>query len=137
MSLLAETAALLGDTGSASVLYRLLLPWSALNVVDQAEGIRGSLSRYLGILATTTKRWEEAGPHFEQAVAMNERMGARPWLAHTYSDYARLLLARDEPGDRGHALELTGRALEGYRELGMDSFAAGAAQLERQLAAAR
>jgi DNA-binding SARP family transcriptional activator len=136
MSLLAETSALLDDTDSASVLYRLLAPWAALNVVDQAEGIRGSLSRYLGILAATTKRWEEAGPHFEEAVVMNERMGARPWLAHTHSDYARLLLARDEPGDRGQALELAGRALEGYRSLGMDSFAAEAARLERKLVAA-
>jgi len=24
---------------------------------------------------------------------MNERMGARPWLAHTKEDYARLLFA--------------------------------------------
>jgi DNA-binding SARP family transcriptional activator len=136
MSLLAETSALLGGTDSASVLYRLLVPWATLNVADVGEGIRGSVSRYLGILATMTKSWVEAELHFEAALAMNERMGARPWLAHTHSDYARMLIARDKPADRGRALELAGRALEAYRSLGMDSFAAEAARLERELAAA-
>jgi eukaryotic-like serine/threonine-protein kinase len=136
MSLLAETSVLLGDTDSAFVLYRLLVPWATLNVADVGEGIRGSVARYLGILATMTKSWVEAERHFEAALAMNARMGARPWLAHTHSDYARMLIARDEPGDRGRARELAGRALEAYRSLGMDSFAAEAARLERELAAA-
>jgi tetratricopeptide (TPR) repeat protein len=136
MSLLAETSALLGDTDSASVLYRLLVPWATLNVADVGEGIRGSVARYLGILATMTKSWPEAELHFDAALAMNERMGARPWLAHTQGDYARMLIARDEPGDRGRALRLAGRALEAYRSLGMDSFAAQAARVERELAAA-
>jgi hypothetical protein len=136
MSLLAETSALLGDTDSASVLYRLLVPWATLNVADVGEGIRGSVSRYLGILATMRKSWVEAEQHFEAAIAMNERMGARPWLAHTHSDFARMMVARDEPRDRRRALEVAARALEAYRSLGMDSFAAEAARLERELAAA-
>jgi len=53
MSLLAEAAVVVGDADAAPILYRLLLPWAALNVVDQAEGIRGSLSRYLGMLAAS------------------------------------------------------------------------------------
>jgi hypothetical protein len=136
MSLLAETSALLGDTDSASVLYRLLVPWATLNVADVGEGIRGSVARYLGILATMTKSWPEAELHFETALAMNERMGALPWLTHTRSDYARMLIGREEPGDGRRALQLAGRALEAYRSLGMDSFAAEAARLERELAAA-
>ena len=31
---------------------------------------------------------------------MNARMGARPWLARTQDDFARMLLARGGPGDR-------------------------------------
>ncbi len=101
MSLLAETAGLLSDADSAALLYDLLVPWAEFNVVDVAEGMRGSVARYLGIAATTTKRWDEAELHFEDALSMNAGMGARPWLAHTQADYARMLLARDGPGDRG------------------------------------
>jgi DNA-binding SARP family transcriptional activator len=133
MSLLAETAALLGDTDSAATLYRLLLPWKALNAVDQAEGIRGSVARYLGLLATTTERWDEAELHFENALAMNERMGAHPWLAHTGHDFARMLYARNSRGDRERAQALLDSALGTYRELGMDDYAAAAAALAEEV----
>src|SRR5581483_2498801 len=51
MSLLAETAVLLGETETARGLYHVLEPWSELNVVDMGEGIRGAVARYLGMLA--------------------------------------------------------------------------------------
>ena len=121
MSLLAETAALLSDTDSAAVLYRLLAPWAAFNAADWPEAIRGSASRYLGILAATRRRWDEAGVHFEDAVAMNARMGARPWLAHTQHDYARMLLARARTHDRESARDRLDQALVTYRELGMET----------------
>jgi DNA-binding SARP family transcriptional activator len=126
MSLLAETAALLGDTDAAAVLYGLCLPWAGRNVVDQAEGIRGSLERYLGLLAMTGKRWDDAELHFEHALTMNARMGARPWLAYTAHDYARMLRARNGRGDRERAQELLENALAIYRDLGMDTSTAGA-----------
>jgi DNA-binding SARP family transcriptional activator len=126
MSFLAETAASLADTESAAALYDLLAPWAGHNAVDVAEGVRGSVSRYLGLLAAAMGRWSEAVSHFEDGLAMNERMGARPWLAHTETDYARMLLARNEPGDATQAAELLGRALATYRELGMDAYAARA-----------
>ncbi len=129
MSLLAETSALLGDPDSAAVLYRLLLPWATFNAAEHPEGMRGSISRYLGLLATTTERCDDAAQHFEYALQTNERMGARPWLAHTQHDYAQLLLARDNAGDHRRALELNRHALATYRELGMDSWAEKASQL--------
>ena len=127
MSLLAETCARLNDTASAPVLYRLLRPWAAFNAADPYEGIRGSVSRYLGLLATRMGRWSDAAQHFEDAVAGNARMGLRPWLAYTQHDYARMLLARDEPGDRERAEKLSDSALATYRALGMQSDAASAA----------
>jgi pentatricopeptide repeat protein len=86
MSLLAETCALLGDSVAASVLDRLLFPYAALNAVDVSEGFTGSVSRSLGLLAATTSRWDAAERHFEDALAMNERMDTRPWLARTQHD---------------------------------------------------
>jgi DNA-binding SARP family transcriptional activator/class 3 adenylate cyclase/tetratricopeptide (TPR) repeat protein len=135
MSFLAETVASLGDRDVAAILYRLLLPWAALNAVDQAEGIRGSVARYLALLATTTERWDEAERHFEDALAMNARMGARPWLAHTANDYARTLHARNTRGDRERAQALLDSALGTYRELGMDSYAAAATALAEEVGA--
>jgi tetratricopeptide (TPR) repeat protein len=119
MSLLAETCALVDDTVSAPFLYRLLLPWAAFNAANPFEAMRGSVSRYLGLLATTMGRWSEAAQHFEHALEMNERMGARPWLALTASDYGRMLLERRAPGDRRRADELLGGAREITDEIGM------------------
>jgi len=138
MSFLAETSATLVDTESAAVLYELLAPWAGLNAVDVAEGFRGSVSRYLGLLTAALGRWSEAASHFEDGMAMNERMGARPWLAHTQEDYARMLLGRDSPGEAERARELVEQALATYRELGMESYAARASALaERAAVSAR
>jgi DNA-binding SARP family transcriptional activator len=126
MSLLGETSALLRHRDSATVIYRLLVPWAHLNVADVGEGIRGSVARYLGMLATTLEGWSDAELHFETALALNASMDARPWLAHTASDYACMLRARNGRGDRERADELLQSALRTYRELGMDTWAAAA-----------
>jgi hypothetical protein len=119
MSLLAETSALMDDTDSAPIIYGLLLPWATFNAADYLEGIRGSVSRYLGLLATTITRWNEAAQHFEHALEMNAMMGARPWLAHTQNDYACMLLARRASGDQHKAQLLLSQAVAAYRKLGM------------------
>jgi hypothetical protein len=50
---------------------------------------------------------------------MNARMDARTWLAHTQQQYATMLLARNNSGDREKAIELLDAALATTRELGM------------------
>jgi DNA-binding NarL/FixJ family response regulator len=64
-------------------------------------------------------RWRAAAQHFEDALAMNARMGARPWLAHTQHEYAQMLLARNQTGDHEQAEALLDQALMTARELGM------------------
>jgi hypothetical protein len=132
MSLLAETSRLLGDSDSAAVLYRLLVPWAAFSAADHPEGFRGSVFRYLGLLAATTKSLDAAERHFEDGLAANAKMGARPWRAHTACDYARMLHARNGGGDRERARALLDEALDTYRELAMDTCAAAAAALARE-----
>jgi eukaryotic-like serine/threonine-protein kinase len=127
MSLLAETAALAGDVGSAADLYVRLGPWAALNTVDQAEGCRGSTARYLGLLASLLERFDEAERHFEAALAMNERMGLRPWVARSEEDFAGVLLRRGGPGDAEKADALLSAALATYTDLGMTSHRAAPA----------
>ena len=122
--LLAETCAILGDTRPAAPLYELLLPYGPLNTVAVPELALGSTSQALGILATLLGRFDNAARHFEEALQMNERMGARPWLAHTQEDHARMLLRRNDQGDRERAEKLLSRAQATYQELGMQGDAA-------------
>ena len=120
MALLAETAALLGDRACAAVLYDLLAPYAERCVVfGYGLACWGSVSRHLGLLATTLSRWEEATGHFERALIVNRGMGARPWVAHVEHDYAVMLLARAAAGDRERAFDLVTRALDTAQELGM------------------
>jgi hypothetical protein len=123
MSLLAEVAVALNEPRYARVLYRLLAPWASLNTADFPETMRGSVSRYLGLLAMTLGHPDDAETHYRQAVTMNTEMGARPWLAHTQLDYARLLLHRNAPGDGEHAHRLLNAATSTFNELGMKTWA--------------
>jgi tetratricopeptide (TPR) repeat protein len=76
-----------------------------------------------------TGRYDDARRHFEDALAMNQRLGARPWLAHTQNDYAQMLLAHGAAGDRPRAEELQDQALATYRELGIASYPATTSML--------
>ena len=127
--LLAETCAILGDTGLAAPLYGLLLPYGSLNAVAVPELALDSSSRPLGMLATLLGRFDDAARHFEEALRMNERMGARPWLAHTQEAHARMLLRRSARGDQERAEKLLSRAQSTYHELGMQGDEAKAAAL--------
>ena len=125
---LTETCAFLHDAQRAATLYELLLPYAERTVVvGYAHTCYGSASRHLGLMAATMSRWEEAAQHFEDAIEVNTRLGARPYLAHTQEDYARMLIDRaqtgarpgDGPGDRDKAFRLLTEAIARYRKIGM------------------
>src|SRR6476661_11046163 len=99
ITFLVEVCAALGDRDRAEVLYRLLSPYAGYAVVASEWASFGAASRFLGQLAATMGRWQEAESHFGQALAMNAAMGAKPWLAHTQFQFAHMLLARCAPGD--------------------------------------
>jgi tetratricopeptide (TPR) repeat protein len=130
MTLLAETAATVHDTGAAIVLYQLLKPWGRLNAADHPEGMRGSVSRYLGLLATTLERLDQAAAHYEAALTMNTNMGARPWLAHTQNDYAQILSDAVSSRDRQRANQLREAARSTCSELGISLHATTVPQRE-------
>jgi hypothetical protein len=85
------------------------------------EGVRGAMTRYLGLLASTESRWDDASRHFEDALAMNGRMGAWSWLAYTKCDYAAMLVSRAAPGDDERANALMKEAAHTAQELGLDA----------------
>ena len=132
LCVLAEVAARLHDHDRASILYEQLGPYSQLNPLASGEIAAGSVARYLGMLASTTGRWNDAARHFDDALEANERMGARPWLAHTQEDYAHMLIARNAHGDSERAHELLETALATYSELGMHSDTATVSALAQE-----
>jgi len=122
MDELARACAFLGDVPRARVLYDLLRPYDdQVIVISTGHACNGSVGRPVGMLATTLGRFEDAAVHFERALAVNARMGARPDLAHAQREYAAMLLRRDGAGDRARAEQLLAAAMTTYGDLGMQS----------------
>ncbi|HEY7118011.1 MAG TPA: hypothetical protein VH475_15595, partial [Tepidisphaeraceae bacterium] len=130
ITFLVEVCSALGDRDRAEVLYRLLSPYASYAVVAGEWASFGAGSRFLGQLAATRREWQEAQSHFDQALAMNARMGAKPWLAHAQFQYAHMLLERSTDGDLERARMLLDESETIARQLGMRA-------LETRIATAR
>jgi hypothetical protein len=85
--------------------------------IGWASTCAGSASRHLGLLADLLGKRKQAVAHFEAALAMNERMRARPWVARTQVEFARVLLQTTSGRER--AGELLDAGLAEARQLGM------------------
>ncbi|HEV7735056.1 MAG TPA: AAA family ATPase [Candidatus Binatia bacterium] len=114
---LAELTSGLGDARRAALVYEQLRPFDGRTVVVHTFTVlcQGAVARYLGLLAAATGDVSAAERHFEDALAMNARMGAWPQLAHTQHDLARLLLPRDAE----RAMALADQARRTAETLGM------------------
>src|SRR5262249_49631901 len=126
---LCDVVSFFGDAERAATLYDLLLPYAARCATVGVGASRGSVARSLGLLATVLARYDDAARHFESALQMNAHIRARVWLAHTQHDYARMLVARDGPGDRARATALAAQALATAREVGMKPLEAQVVEL--------
>jgi DNA-binding SARP family transcriptional activator len=92
VTLLSEVAAGLGDTSAAALLYQVLAPFAAANVVIGLAAVcLGSAARFLGKLAFTLGERGAAAQHFEQALEANAKLQAPLWLAHTQLEYGQAL----------------------------------------------
>jgi DNA-binding SARP family transcriptional activator/tetratricopeptide (TPR) repeat protein len=130
VTLLAEVCGALGDGDRAEALYELLEPYAGRNVVvGRAATCNGAAARLLGVLAAAMHSWELAEGHFISALAMHERMGARPWTARTQLAYADMLLTRRRRGDKARARELLAEAIRTADALGMRAVARRAREL--------
>jgi DNA-binding CsgD family transcriptional regulator/tetratricopeptide (TPR) repeat protein len=120
IAFLTEACVHLQDLPRANTLYALLEPYARLNLFNR-QGIicYGSAAYYLGLLATAVSRWDDAERHFADALALNERMGARPYVAHTQHAWAAMLARRGRPDDAARARDLARQALGTAEELGM------------------
>jgi class 3 adenylate cyclase len=121
---LGDACARLQDAHLAAPLYEWYLPFAGQNVWVYLTLSVGSADRQLGLLAALMDRFDDAERYFKGALDMNARLRARPALAWTQRDYARMLLKRNAGGDRERALDLLEEALATAREIGMAKVAA-------------
>lgn len=118
MTLLAEAADVLGERHRAATLYDLLSPYAGQVALVASDVSLGPVYRPLGILAFLADRHTAARRHFEASVAMCDRMGARPWLAHSLYQLGRLL-AEGSAQDRESVVEHLVKAVEICEATGM------------------
>jgi hypothetical protein len=105
----ADCAAALAELADRGIVW-----WSPQGVCE------GAVARLLGNLAATMQNWDEAERWLTQAIVMEERMGATPFLARSRRDLGRVLLSRGAPSDTRRAGSLLDQAGETFELLGMD-----------------
>jgi tetratricopeptide (TPR) repeat protein len=134
MFLLAEACGALRDPRAARLMYPKIEPLAEqVGVLGIFLRCDGSLAHAAGVLAACMQHWEDAERHFEHAVAMNDRLGARPAAVRTRRAYAAMLLDRNAPGDQPRAAELITAALAETAQLDMSAEAAKLHRLRARL----
>jgi DNA-binding CsgD family transcriptional regulator len=130
LSYLADACALVGDDELAEALYPELAPLAGGNIaIGHGVACYGAADRYLGLLAATLGDHELAVEHFERALAINRKMGAVTWVAHTLYAYGRTLRMRARSGDSERASELLSEAAVVAQRIGMPTLLARAQAL--------
>jgi hypothetical protein len=120
MTELAWVCARLGREDCVAQLRASLTPYADQLVVAGFAGwVFGPVSFHLGLLATTAHDWSEADRYFAAAAATQQRIVAPVYLARTRVEWARMLLARAEPGDDERASGLLDLALGSARDRGL------------------
>jgi tetratricopeptide (TPR) repeat protein len=102
---------------AATALYERLLPWHKQFATTHIT-VNGAVAHYLGLLAHTLDRDDEAERWFSQALAMHETMKAPFFVALTQAAWADLLTDRNQPGDAQRAQALVDAALPVASERG-------------------
>jgi DNA-binding CsgD family transcriptional regulator len=137
LSYLTDACSAVGDEKTAALVYPELQPHAGTNVmIGYGVACYGSADRHLGMLAATLGEWQLAERHFEEAMALNARMGAHTWVAHTAYEYGRMLLARGD-GDGGRARQLLAQAAALAEQIGMPALLERARTLDPSRAASR
>lgn len=127
---LSAVAAEVGRRAAAARLYEALLPYRGRLVIwGGANAVNGPASHYLGLLAARLGRPDDAVMHFEDAIGLAERIGARPALARSLVELGEVLTRRGGDGDARRAADLLRRGRDLAGELGLTA-------LIRRLAAA-
>ncbi len=109
----------LHDRSAAAVFYDRLRLVAGQVVTVGFLACGGSYALHCGMLAACLARWDDAEHHFADALAMNEHLGARPYVVRTRRAWAAMLLDRGAPDDAARARELIATGLAEAEALGM------------------
>jgi tetratricopeptide (TPR) repeat protein/predicted Ser/Thr protein kinase len=118
-----ETCVLLREVVVGETLYEELVPLEGLCEPGGpwSSASFGSVARSLGQLAGLLGRYDDAFAHFEQALALNERIASPPWIARTAADYADALDLAGGAGNTARAADLRARARPIAEALGLST----------------
>ena len=119
MALLADPFATHGDAAAREMLLELLVPHERFYAQAPVEAVFGSIARALGVLARALGRYDDAERYLVEAVDVERRMRARPWLAHAQHDLGLTLL---DKGEAERAGALLAEAAGAFSALGMASW---------------
>jgi hypothetical protein len=89
----------------------------------------GAVDRFLGMLAETVGRLDDAVSHYATALELEQRLKVPPLAARTRYWWARALHARGGPADEAQAVKLLEASLATAHELGMSALARDAQKL--------
>jgi DNA-binding CsgD family transcriptional regulator len=81
-------------------LYQLLLPYAGQTANHPTAVCFGAAELYLAMLACTAHWPDHARDHFDQAISLNRRMRAWPWLARTLFRQGAFLIAQQTDADQ-------------------------------------
>jgi DNA-binding CsgD family transcriptional regulator len=117
MGQVAVVANLLEDAEVAGRVYPLLRPVAHYYSGDGSGGVfsHGATARLVADMARVAGHFDDALRYYADAVAMNDRIGSRPFSALSRLGWARTLVARNE--DLPTAAELAGAAAADLRRL--------------------
>jgi DNA-binding SARP family transcriptional activator len=114
-----EGLVVLGEDERAAEHYPVLVEALDAGVVGGNYHDVRLFERVAGIAAAAGGRFDEAEAHFSAALRLADELPHHLEGLETRRFYARMLLARDQPGDRQQAVKLLDEAAAGYRKLGM------------------
>ena len=130
MAYVAEAVVALRVVDLAARVYELYLAYAGLAAVSGLGAhCPGAADRYLGQLAATLARWDEAEAHYSAAIEIETGLRSPPLLARTRYWYGRMLLERGRPDDGDQARALLESAVETAEVLGMARLTAQASEL--------
>jgi class 3 adenylate cyclase len=118
MCLGAEIGACLGDGAGAGAIYERILPFRA-QVVAAGPSFFGSVEHYLGLLAATAGRLDDADRHFAAAAAVHQSLQAPVFLTRTRLCWGEALLKGGRRDDVPRARGLLEEAMAAARHLGL------------------
>jgi DNA-binding CsgD family transcriptional regulator len=121
LSQIGAIAVLLDDAATADRVYREVAGLAATYMGDGSGAVfcGGSAQRGIGDLALATGRVDEAIARYTDAIEMNARIGARPFLALSRLGLAKALVANQNPADLPAARALAAEAAAEFRRLAL------------------